>query len=344
MRNIQLISFMIFFLSVQAYLTANVFPALLAFSISVYVLYIALEFDPKLEVRREIEKVLYDGRMSTSKLKIRNLTSKEYKANFLETLPPYFEAENVEFSIGKSEEKEIEYWIVPVGGIYRLKGELEVQDSRGLFRRSFAVNESEIEVIPSVEKLKEEALADLRLRSAFRSKSFFGSPSDFKSLREFQEGDDVRRIDWKATARFGELIVREFLMEWEGDIYIVLDASREMRKGKIDYALRLSYQFLNSLRGKKVGLIIYDEFGIRKIVKPTADVNQILKELKISPIKGEHSLKIPEIRISKVLRGFLRLMPVMPVNLIKEIPRKSFLIFISDLSNPDELVKVFIGL
>ncbi|MCS7143410.1 MAG: DUF58 domain-containing protein [Archaeoglobaceae archaeon] len=340
MRNIQLISLAIFLLSIQAYLLANIFPAILAFLISVYILYIALEFDPKLEIRREIGKVLYEGKKSISRLKVKNLGDKEYRAKFFETLPPDFEAEKLEFDIGKSEEKEIEYWIIPVRGIYKLRGNIEVEDTRGIFRSNLRVNESEIEVLPSVDKLKEEARINARLKHA--SKSFFGSPVDFKSLREFQEGDDARRIDWKASARLGELILREFLMEWEGDIYIVLDVSKEMRKGKIDYALRLIYQLLNSLRGKRVGLVIYDELGIRKIVKATEEESKLLKELKISPIKGEQSLKIPEMRLSSVLRVFFRKTQFLPLSLIKEIPKKSFLIFISDLSNPDEVVKALI--
>ena len=38
-------------------------------------------------------------------------------------------------------------------------------------------------------------------------------------MREFQPGDERRHIDWKATTRLGELIVRDFLKEREGDVY-----------------------------------------------------------------------------------------------------------------------------
>ncbi|MEM3505012.1 MAG: hypothetical protein QW532_02165, partial [Archaeoglobaceae archaeon] len=57
---------------------------------------------------------------------------------------------------------------------------------------------------------------------------------------------------------------------------------------------------------------------------------------------GDLSLKISDLRISKYMRLFLRKIPSLSLSLIKNLPRKSLLIFLSDLSNPDELMRVFI--
>jgi uncharacterized protein (DUF58 family) len=46
---------------------------------------------------------------------------------------------------------------------------------------------------------------------------------DLHSLREYQPQDDVRHIDWKATARQRRLVVREFTSEEERRVHIVLD-------------------------------------------------------------------------------------------------------------------------
>ena len=51
---------------------------------------------------------------------------------------------------------------------------------------------------------------------------------DFDALREYRRGDDVRLVDWKATARQGNLIVKELVPETRQDIVIVLDAGRQM--------------------------------------------------------------------------------------------------------------------
>jgi uncharacterized protein (DUF58 family) len=50
-----------------------------------------------------------------------------------------------------------------------------------------------------------------------------GAGHDLHSLREYQPYDDVRHIHWKATARQGRLVVREFTAEDERRVHVVLD-------------------------------------------------------------------------------------------------------------------------
>ncbi len=50
-----------------------------------------------------------------------------------------------------------------------------------------------------------------------------GAGHDLHSLREYQPHDDVRHIHWKATARHGRLVVREFTAEDERRVHVVLD-------------------------------------------------------------------------------------------------------------------------
>lgn len=66
---------------------------------------------------------------------------------------------------------------------------------------------------------------------------------EFFGLRDYFPMDDFRRIDWKATARTGDLIVREFESERNIKIMILLDCSSSMGGGlpdntKLDFALR----------------------------------------------------------------------------------------------------------
>lgn len=52
-----------------------------------------------------------------------------------------------------------------------------------------------------------------------------GSGLEFDQIRAYQEGDDVRFIDWKSTARQGTLLVREYVEERSRTVMIVLDGS-----------------------------------------------------------------------------------------------------------------------
>ncbi len=56
-----------------------------------------------------------------------------------------------------------------------------------------------------------------------------GEGSDFNQLREYRDGDSLRQIDWKATARMQKLIAREYTQERDQQIVFLLDCSVRMR-------------------------------------------------------------------------------------------------------------------
>jgi len=56
-----------------------------------------------------------------------------------------------------------------------------------------------------------------------------GEGLEFKQLREYRDGDGVRQIDWKATARRQSLISREYMEERNQQLLFVIDSGRRMR-------------------------------------------------------------------------------------------------------------------
>lgn len=58
-----------------------------------------------------------------------------------------------------------------------------------------------------------------------------GAGREFESLRDFQQGDELRSISWTATARRGKLVARQFTTERSQQVWIVLDAGRLSRTG-----------------------------------------------------------------------------------------------------------------
>jgi uncharacterized protein (DUF58 family) len=92
-----------------------------------------------------------------------------------------------------------------------------------------------------------------------------GAGTEFDSLREYVIGDDVRSIDWRATARRSEVVVRTWRPERDRRVMIVLDSGR-LAAGRIgdlpridasiEAALLLSA--LASRAGDRVDLIAYD--------------------------------------------------------------------------------------
>jgi uncharacterized protein (DUF58 family) len=70
-----------------------------------------------------------------------------------------------------------------------------------------------------------------RLGQHLRMKSWGQTGSEFHSLREYQRGDDIRRINWKASARSTSLIVRETALEGIRRCTVVLDMTASQYMG-----------------------------------------------------------------------------------------------------------------
>ena len=58
-----------------------------------------------------------------------------------------------------------------------------------------------------------------------------GSSVEFADFRAYNAGDDIRRIDWNAYARFDKLYLKMFLEEEDLDLTLLIDASASMQFG-----------------------------------------------------------------------------------------------------------------
>jgi uncharacterized protein (DUF58 family) len=89
-------------------------------------------------------------------------------------------------------------------------------------RRRLPARETELIVFPNFEPIS-QALDDLTLETGRLEATHRGLGQDLYSMREYRPMDDLRRVDWKATARSTQLTVREFSAEDDKRINIILD-------------------------------------------------------------------------------------------------------------------------
>ena len=68
-------------------------------------------------------------------------------------------------------------------------------------------------------------------RSGQQSSGSSGLGMDYAESRVYQAGDDVRRLDWRLTARSGKLHTKLFQEDREGCLLILLDTHASMRFG-----------------------------------------------------------------------------------------------------------------
>lgn len=144
--------------------------------------------------------------------------------------------------------------------------QLRQRSSSGLWQLSIMTGEpSTIRVYPNFAALSKYALfaTDNRLSDiGVLRKQRRGEGMDFDQLREYQEGDSLRKIDWKASQRVQKLISREYQDERDQQVMFMVDCSRRMRAHDDDYShfdhaldavLLLAYVSLR--QGDAVGLM-----------------------------------------------------------------------------------------
>ena len=111
---------------------------------------------------------------------------------------------------------------------------------------------------------------------------------EFEQVKNYVPGDDYRTINWKATARRGDLMVNSYTDEKSQHVYCIIDKSRAMKMpfeglSLLDYAINASLVLSNIalLKEDKAGLItVAEKIGavIPAERRPT-QINKILEVL-----------------------------------------------------------------
>lgn len=123
------------------------------------------------------------------------------------------------------------------------------------------------EILRQVRRLeiKTRKLVDENLAGKYHS-AFKGQGMEFADVRAYQEGDDVRSIDWNVTARAGEPFIKNFHEERELTVMILVDMSGSQEfgsgmKSKRELAAELTALFsFSAIRNQdKVGCLIFTD-------------------------------------------------------------------------------------
>ncbi len=107
---------------------------------------------------------------------------------------------------------------------------------------------------------RKDQLFEIGLKNARR----LGQGTEFERLRDYEQDDDYRRINWPATARMHKPITTDYQPERSQSVIIMLDAGRLMTAplgplSKLDYAINttLLLAYVAIVRGDRVGLLTF---------------------------------------------------------------------------------------
>ena len=126
---------------------------------------------------------------------------------------------------------------------------------------------SEIKVLPNLKAVKRmhRMLNDAFLRGfGQRMAPRLGKGREFDRLREYSVDDDFRDISWKASARHGKLIVREFRLDRSQDVLVCVDRGHRMaaqttRIRRVDHAVNAAVliSYICSRMEDRVGILSF---------------------------------------------------------------------------------------
>ncbi|XFA74316.1 DUF58 domain-containing protein [Thermosynechococcaceae cyanobacterium Okahandja] len=135
------------------------------------------------------------------------------------------------------------------------------------WRQWFAPIQTKVEVYPDLIGLRSLSIRlSLESSGSLRRRRHTLGGTEFAELRDYHLGDDLRLMDWKATARRGRPLVRAMEPERDQPLIILLDRGRLMTATvaglkRFDWGLNaaLALALTGLRRGDKVGLGIFDQ-------------------------------------------------------------------------------------
>ncbi len=240
----------------------------------------------------EIEILLKNTSPSTRRVRVRDQTPTQWEpAPVINTVIPGRSSQSLYYRVAPPERGEYGF-----GDLF-----LRVEGPLGLVRRPIRLSvPEEVRVYPRLQPLRYNDLATYRRVAhqwGIRPTKWRGEGREFESLREYVEGDDPRKIHWKATARFDRPIVQQYQTEKNQIVMILLDVGRLMSaisegKTKLDYALEAAVHLAHTALagGDQAGILAFADRVISFIPpKRTPEQLQFILEgtLSLRPVLVE---------------------------------------------------------
>lgn len=261
----------------------------------------------RLRVQRKFDPVLSVHVSNRIELMVENEGVEPLRGVLRDEPPSDFETTAREFplDLAPGAVGEFHYWVVPqargsdffAGSFVRVSGPLGLVDR--VWRLS---SEQPVRVYPNVLALREFDLLRQRghLRQmGIRRSRMRGLGMEFESLREYTQGDDFRKIDWKATARRGKLVVRNFEQERNQSVVLGIDVGRLMLAEvggirKLDHVLDAALMLAHAAAhaGDCVGILVYAD-TVRRSIPPRKGRNTLgaiieaLHDLEAEPVESD---------------------------------------------------------
>jgi len=289
----------LFLLGILPLLLSGTFPALRQAAIGWYALLFLLAVtdwflmpgSETLTLQRAVQERLSLGVENTVELQVRNGGTLPLRLELRDTppdtIPNDLDDQTFDFRIAPGERRAAIYHLTPQKRGNFAFGDLflRVRGRLGMVHRLWRYPMPEtIKVYPNLQEAAKFTLMARKGRLqqvGIRKARLQGAGREFESLRAYLPDDEMRRIDWKASARRGELIARQYEVEKSQNVILVLDVGRTMLAEidgiqKLDYAINaaLLLAYVATLSEDKVGLLVFAD-TVQAYIPPRKGRSQV---------------------------------------------------------------------
>lgn len=215
---------------------------------------------------------LSNGDENKVEMQVKNNMLFKVDMEIIDELPVQFQKRDWKLfhRFNAKEQKNVIYKLRPVerGEYHFGRIILYVRSLLGLVKHRYNIKAEEtVPVYPSyLQMRKYELLSQTSIQTEHGNKRMrkIGHSMEFEQIKEYVRGDDIRSVNWKATARKGSLMVNNYTDEKSQQVYCIIDKGRLMKMPfggltLLDYAINSTLVLANVCLQKqdRVGLMTF---------------------------------------------------------------------------------------
>ncbi|MFD2908015.1 DUF58 domain-containing protein [Flavobacterium ardleyense] len=237
--------------------------------------------DKKVIGIRNMSEKLSNGDENEISIALNNQFTFAVSVKIIDEIPFQFQQRNFEVKrkIKPKAKDDYRYFLRPTERGEYLFGNLNLYVAsplRFISRRFTYDNNQMVPTYPSYMQLRKyDLMAFSNNLSQYGLKKIrrIGHTMEFEQIKEYVQGDDLRTINWKATAKKNQLMVNQFQDEKSQNVYMVIDKGRVMKMpfnglSLLDYAINATLVLSNVILKKqdKAGILAFSKKVENRVV------------------------------------------------------------------------------
>jgi len=227
-----------------------------------------------IEAERVTPEKLSNGDLNPIKINLKNHYNFSVLIKIIDEIPFQFQVRDFKIlkTIDAATQKEISYELRPTERGEYLFGALNIYVSSPLklISRRFIFDKNQmVPTYPSYIQLRKYdliAFSNNLFQYGIKKIRRIGHTMEFEQIKEYVQGDDLRTLNWKATAKRNSLMVNQFQDEKSQSVYMAIDKGRVMQMpfdglALLDYAINSALVLSNVILKKqdKAGLFSFSK-------------------------------------------------------------------------------------